>query len=579
MKKKFVYNRRYKLIGVDRGWFTGGEITFPRALLPHKLDGFYRSVWACVAHNGVTYSASDENFAYAFRRMTACREPDSVEEPPGSPYGNAAERELRENQKRFFKGATWASVLTQMQQRYAPYLTLDSQEEEMRLHAADPHVKRLLRIQCRIELEGTMQVADRLWLKSVLVKMKREEIAKPGKYPRVIGDLSVAASLQGFIITLLLKTAQANEDIQFAGGDIRFVKSPEPAILADTYEKLEDPPGTFFFVYFSDDACFARRVNGKIIRFNMDISSCDTSHGRPVFESLVQSVPLDCQPQMQLLVDQCSLPARIESLGTKGATLLLAAEDPVLYSGATITTSINNIANVSLAVALMQTEPTACDLKPNFEHDEKCATCARLIKAARQPGYIVELTPCQTISQLQFLKTSPVRDTNGALRAVLNPGVLVRLMGACKGDLPGKGCVVTRANNFQRLLVSGYMSNMDNPWLDAIRSRLSRACGRSMGATQLKKMQLRVDGLWADKLTVVASERYTVTDEALFERYELTDEEYLGVYALVEGCTYGHTTGNRGLSKLLAKDYGLACNDVFTSLVDTRETVPPNWRA
>jgi len=204
VEKKFVYNRRYKLIGEDKGWFTNGEITFPKKVIPDKVDGFYRSVWAAVAHNGVTYSASDANFALGFRRLTACREPESKEEPPESPYGNAAERELREKQIRFFGGATWTGVLRQMQSKYAPYVTLESQEEELRLHAGDPHIKRALRIQARTELEGTMQVADRLWLKSVLVKIKREEIAKPGKYPRTIGDLGVAASLQGFIITLLL---------------------------------------------------------------------------------------------------------------------------------------------------------------------------------------------------------------------------------------------------------------------------------------------------------------------------------------------------------------------------------------
>jgi len=257
--------------------------------------------------------------------------------------------------------------------------------------------------------------------------------------------------------------------------------------------------------------------------------------------------------------------------------LLLESNGPVLYSGATITTAINNIANTALAVSLMDTTAQTCDLLPNYRHNPACSACARYTLAAREVGYIVELTPCQDMSQLQFLKTTPVRDTKGRLRAVLNPGVLVRLMGACKGDLPGRGCVRSRADNFQRLLVAGYMSRMNNPWLDAIRQRLNSAC-KKIPDSDLEKMRKRVDEMWSDKVNDLAHETYTITDEALFERYDLSDEEYAGVYALVEGCTYGYTTGNGGLSKLLQKDYGLTCNDVFTSLVDTRETSPPNWR-
>lgn len=489
-----------------------------------------------MAHNGVTYCKCDHCERLALRRMTAAREPE-VEGPTLPGYSTPGEQELNQNQEEFFSGRTMVDLIAHLKLKYTPVVEqMKNHYQEIKDHVSDPHAKRRLREDCMRDLEANGEFAQRLFVKSVLYKLKREEIAKPGKLGRMIGDLGVAASLQGYRITEFMKRAQAELPIEYDGGIIEFVKAPEPEKLEQVFANLIAPPGKFYYVYFSDDACYSVRTSEGVKVYNMDISSCDTSQGRSVFETLVAMTPAPLEDDMRKLVEQCELPIRVQSSTDPRLVCLLRPDRPRLYSGSTITTIINNVANIAIAVSIR--------VNPNLSIKE----------AARKAGYIVTLDECTRPEEIQFLKSSPVRDTQGRYKPVLNLGVLLRLSGSCKGDLPGRGDLTKRAQRFQASLLNGYMTYASWPMLDALR----------------KRFPLIGEAHKHDELQYKLNAGGDFSDEDILRRYDLDDIEKEDVRKFFNADLW-ETIGNSGLSKILMKDYGLQCNQVNNSLTYPHE--------
>lgn len=440
-------------------------------------------------------------------------------------YTSLEEELLHTNQIHFFK-TEMQPVLTELRQRYTPYFsTWTNVHDEAVEHHADPHIKKKLREQCMKELRDTGLIEEDEWVKSVLIKLKTQEYAKPGKYPRCIGDLGVAASLQGFRLTGYLKEAQAAEHLYINGGCIQFIKSPDPDVLRQAFRDLINPPLRFHYVYFSDDACYSVRTPTGVKMYNMDISTCDTSHGPEVFKALEDVFPPHLKKDIHRLVRQCAKPARIISANKKH-TLLLKPNGPVLYSGATITTAINNIANIAIAVAITGSS----------EHP---------VIAARKAGYVVTLQDCTIPEDLQFLKTSPVTDSTGEYYPFLNLGVLLRLSGACKGDLPGRGPIEQRARRFQGALLHGFMTSYSCELLDVLRARFPMTT------------QMDWEDPLQDKMKVTEHRRFSMSDILKRYRLEPSNEAEVMAFATMD---FGQIIGNAGLSQVLMTDYGVTCN-------------------
>jgi len=141
---------------------------------------------------------------------------------------------------------------------------------EIEEHYLDPHEKKLLREHAWNELKESCDAFNPSeWLKGrvrakthAAWKMKPEEYGKPGKKPRTIVDLGVSASLLGFRLAEYLKQEQANKPFEYKGGHFVFCKSPERNTLKKLFALLHQPPGRFFFLYFSDDACLSYLLVG-----------------------------------------------------------------------------------------------------------------------------------------------------------------------------------------------------------------------------------------------------------------------------------------------------------------------------
>jgi len=531
----FLFNNDYKLVGGNPDHFVNGELAFP--LLPQKPDGFYKSRHGpCFETNAVIYSKSDINMKYGMRRMLGSRFPDI----PGRHH------QMMDAQGDFINANR--SFMEYIKSIYSPAFTeYLGAEEEMYRHYNDPHEKRQLRIQSHDEMieDNTCCQCGNIWLRDVLWKIKPQEWAKFGKKPRCICDLGVSASLRGFILTNLLKYAQNDNPVHHLGGTFAFCKSPDPFELKRHFDLLRDPPGKFYFLYFSDDSCLSiRDEKGDVQWFNLDISSCDSSHSATLFRALCELMPTDStQEDMKVLVKQCQSVLRVVSNGDKELKILLKPKKPVLMSGSTLTTAINNLANLLIGLSIVKSYVSA----------PVGVTNDTMVAAAARAGYV--LTGCEaleTFHDVQFLKHSPIEDAKGEWHPMLNLGVLYRASGTCNGDLPGLKSVSLseRARRFQRGLLKGAYPYSRFEILE----EMVKAMGR--GPETFSKSKSATDLQW--KVTP-GSGKYPVVDvpaENLIKRYRLEWWEYL---ELVEVARYdvGWYFNCSGASKVLKKDYGL----------------------
>lgn len=525
----YVFNGEFELLNKGTPeYFVGGRICFPGV---DKPDGTYRTKAGGVAHNAVTYAKTNRSFDEASKRLLNKRCP----ERPG------VHEQLQADQKTWFVNNQ--ALIGKLREKYSRFFTeYVNSEEECVEHHADPHDKRELRIQAYNELceEGRITNENDLWVRSVLWKLKTKEYAKPGKKPRGICDLGVGASLRGAWITNILKTAQSEEGLEAEGGKFVFCKSPDPFELEKHFTNLINPEGRFYFVYFSDDSCLSiRGVDGVVRLYNLDISSCDASHGPALFDALIGLMPNSrTKRDMGILVKQCQLPIRIVSNANKNHVVFLKPKDPKLLSGSTITTAINNLANLAIAVEIVRSYQLAPDGVEN----------PSMVAAAARVGYILTgCTPLKSPHHLQFLKHSPVQDRDGVWRPMLNLGVLLRASMTCEGDFPGRGPLKARVEAFQRGLLQGSYPYCRFEILDLMK--------QAVGEGDVMEVDLRHKVVRND-----AYPTFWIDEGELVKRYGLDGLEYAGLLDFGRLKAY-EEIHNEGVSKVLQLDYGLATTE------------------
>lgn len=405
-----------------------------------------------------------------------------------------------------------------------------SMVREAEEHYDDPHPKRMLRVQAMEEMKCKGTSGEPLWLKSVLYKCKTDEIAKLRKVIRMIGDLGVLASLQGFVYTAVMKDAMCTRH-EVEGGIIWIFKKAASAQIQQLFREATNPPGRFIAGIFSDDMLLSIRHGKTVKRYNLDISKCDKSHTGAMFECMI-ALCGNQGHEMKRIVDQCALPVRIHDQNEKSRYVILKPKGHVLYSGSTLTTAINNVSSFHIIVQCVR------------RYD---GTVASLHAASEEVGYIISVEECHKLQDMQFLKYSPVIDTKGEIRALLNIGVLYRASGVCRGDLPGRGKIETRARDFQAGLLKCTYPQVTFPHLITLR-KTARGKAERFENIIAKGYEYKIDETGA--------EGFSVTDEEVFRRYDLTPGQFL--QCLEFGTLdFGEVTSEEGPLIVLKKDYGL----------------------
>jgi hypothetical protein len=445
---------------------------------------------------------------------------------------------LYENQARLITSGKYTDLISQMQRQYATYFaSYRDYLSEMEDHHADPHIKRLLRIAAYQDLRATGALYKLSLGKRAECKLKIPEIAKAGKVGRTIADMKVPASLQGAWLAERLKCAQEGSPIRFPGFEARFVKTPTFEKLCEAFNFLINPPTTFCAVVFSDDMCFSIIVDGVVRRFNVDISSCDKSHGRELFEAYENLYPEHLHAEAVGLTDHCRLPMRVRSTCDPNVyTDWLPSIRPFMYSGTLITTSINTFASFLIAYTCWQ---------------DGAQCVADIERSAASIGYKVEAIPCHKVEDLQFLKHSPVFHESLGWIPLINLGVFLRSSGTVYGDLPGRGPLRERALAHQMALLECTYPRVSFPALERMRSLLLPADPDVVRRLRAEKFYDTSD-----------APLLRVTDEAVYRRYEgVTSVELDDFFT----CPIFHTIANSSITRVLMKDYGLACNSYSNS--------------
>lgn len=509
-----------------------------------RRDGSFRTqFWRVFDHHGLIYADCDSNMRYAMRRQTALKQPQKwflmlVGESVHDHHVRYNDW-LATNQVNDYKSAT--AFRNYLRALYAPYFAeYTTSEIEALDHAGDPHKKRLPRLQAIDDLAAGSRVdyAERTWVFQAELKVKKDETAKWSKYPRTIVDLGCPASLRGSRLAGFMKDAQAYEEIHWRGCIAVFIKTPNHALLQEAFEKLLDPPGRGYFIFFSDDSCFSVRVHGVVHIYNVDISSCDASHGPRIFSGLADLIPERIKDDFSILVEQCMVPLNIISRHNRKNKVRIKPSRPVLYSGSTITTIINNFANTCIFRRLAET-----DFLPDTVEEQ-------LIQGAAAAGYAITLDYCHDYPDIQFLKHSPVYDTSGVLHPLLNFGVLLRASGNCRGDLPGRGPTMERARMFQSALLQGIYPNVSAPIIDQMKAECA-------GTAATSAVLRHVETQFLHKVNAIAPTMVRLTDNELLRRYRVTAFEHAAFQQDLD-LAPGHLHVSNAVSnKVLQLDYGL----------------------
>jgi hypothetical protein len=496
-------------------------------------DGTYRTRFGpCVEHNGQILRNSNHNMRLAMRRLLGVRKGDVK-----------ADRDLRKSQILFF--AKHQHIIDELCTLYAPHFDdYTTMLEEAENHHDDPHQKKDLRIQAWQDLVQSGNIADDIWMFMgcyVLLKLKKDEYAKFFKIGRVIGDLKVPASLQGFRVTEALKNAQNREPYHYNGGVIYFCKKPAYYELKYVFSELLAPTGRFFIALFSDDSCYSVRLpNGNVFRANLDISKCDASHGPAVFDAYSRLATGNAGDDLDILVSQCKMPSRVYDLADRKNYVEIQPVSPKLLSGSTLTTSLNNLSVLMIGVSIAD----------SFAHDE---TTIKL--AAAKVGYILTVNACECFEDIQFLKHSPVLDIFGEWQPLLNIGVLLRLSGTCKGDLPGRGPISERARAFQHALLRGAYPRAHFPLIDNMKSTCS-----DVNAKMLQAATTKIDQVLRYKVDHSRDDVVLHFHSAdVYRRYRLTHQQTQHLDNVFGLSDYRHFYNSSGATAILQKDYELSC--------------------
>lgn len=505
-------------------------------------DPFYKTVFGpSFAHTGVVSSRSANGQRLAIRRILGAMS--------GSVDGQNAYRERQKNfiAKHLIEGcfdALRAEILSEL----ANFTTT---LEECMKHYDDPHKKRDLRVNGFKELIGTGEYYEDLWFgkpgnqKYLIYKMKPAEYARLNKYPRAIGDFGVHASLQGFVFAALVKKAFVNVVTSHHGMTYHFCGGPSPAELTEVFERMFAPQQRGDFTCFSDDAVFAYNDDVRVRWNNLDISECDRSHSDSLFELF--NWITDHHPTARELTNQCLAEFRVFNVVNgkidRRNYVQYKGKKHILFSGSTITTVINNLANFLNYLAIAE-----------CIHGRANVTSVDIIGACAEAGYIVTLTECHQFEDLQFLKHSPTLDDEGIWRPVLNPGVFFRSAGRCSWDLPGRGPLKARAAAFFAAHLNGTYPYVRTPFLEALREKYPVTLSNKAVHDKLIRDDYRFQEAAARPS---ATHMWTFSHENFFRRYRLDGLQLATLLADASHARFGWSYTSSVYDVVLQIDYSL----------------------
>lgn len=527
VEKPFIWNNRFTILRGAEWFDTNFMLKFrgDGEVVQRRSPGKLWLLGPSVSVASTVKSISNKTLAGALTRLTGVREPEL---PGYCQWLFAMQRSSLWVRER-------VSFYRDMMLKYweSP---LESDDHTLTLeqnHYADEHPKRLTRISAFNELEATRRIMESRTERHGTEGHIKLEQARHKKYARLTVDLGVPASLIGAWITSFLKQAIAEVPYTTREMEARFIPSASDADLTTAFQLLLNPPAKYAFAYFSDDSCVAIRTSTGLQFADVDISSCDKSHGALVFEALLSLFPKKFIDPLLLLMEQLRTRIKIRNVHDRQVSVVLRPREPVLYSGSTLTTLVNNIANLMIAWSI---ERLQIDTVEGVE------------AAARDVGYIVTVKRHTHPEQLQFLKHSPVL-VNGEVRPVVNLGVFLRALGLSRVYVGSQPWHIEAMSNVASLIDSLYPTNRPD-MLHNWRKRIF-AAGITPTSTTIQLPYLTATKTKGPVTTIPIADvliRYGLTSAPTFQ-------------ALCERGAPGEVYAGSDIGSILALDYDLEMNN------------------
>jgi hypothetical protein len=538
---KFKYNNNFEIVRGQKYFTDDMRLNFTPSPLSRKDPFYFNQHGPTVYYPSVVLGDCATSLNAAITRLSNAR---SEEYTLNGLKFTIDETMFRHNQRVATAEFINSDIFSEIKSMMSTTIDLPDLLESLDNFVKLPHTKRKPREQCWEQDQNTGDINRRIWLKRIIGKIKRGERAKykPGKpaLSRLINDLGVAASLQGAQVTEEIKKVLASNPIFGTNYYLKYVKSPDFEQLVEAFTNLTSCEHDYAMIYHSDDSCITIPHKRKgPTTYNMDISKCDSSHMQEIFDILLyifKDHPF--YNELKILVEQ--LMVNLVLINPGGSEYVeLKTLRAILYSGTTLSTLINNIANILIFYKIRQ---------------NKCTTEEEIMIAAAEAGYIVTLEECDRLEKITFLKsfphiTTPSEDPYGHGRMTICPclGIPLRSSGACKGDLPGRGDIELRAADFQYAVIHGMFPASQHPLILSIKGHSSRRNVIKLNS------KIRLDFELDYKLSGVLHEN--VYTSALCIRYDCETEEVVELTELFTKHRFGFSIRTALTDKILSFDY------------------------
>jgi hypothetical protein len=445
-----------------------------------------------------------------------------------------------------FNQRTWCrtngEILTKaMQESFGNFLWETTMIEAAEWVKSQPHEKRAAREMAWLKINEQGTIGQPVWCKFTIWKMKLDEWAKPGKLPRNIANMSVENSLQGVVWCEDAKHHISGKPLKYQGNECLFLVDPSPESVTTALVDLWHSPKPVSMLIFSDDAVLKIQNENVKRVYNIDFSSNDCCKGRELL--MLMFTILNCPTEVRTaLWTQMLNNVKLYDVTHYDIRLYLSVLEPYMPTGITATTLINTFSHFMTFIQLVHA------LIYILQVDDEDEIQYRIIKMGEEYGHKLTLDKCERIEHMQFLKQSLILGVDGNYHATLNLGVIIRATGVCRQDLPGRGPIAERAQDFQHTLMHGLLHGFEYPPLQKLQP-----------PGKLIKMKYE-DAFGAARYTMKATTVNRFERENFYKRYEtVTDAD---IYEFEEMCSqsgFGTVMYCQLINKVLQKDYGLQC--------------------
>lgn len=483
---------------------------------------------------GIIYDARDPvNLELAFNERA-----NSKRANPQGYVGNF-DKDLRKNQKTFCSSPGVKSYISELHKRLSiAFHSVDDSWYALCMYCYIPHIKKKLRVGALLEVVRDSLFLIPTFIKKVSGKVKTKEWAKIGKFPRLINDLTVVGSILGGYFCSLIKNVMAEEPFEYKNSKAYFIKTPDKEKMTQIFTyAMNTSTEDIIFVYFSDDSWIIMRCSDGWAAFNVDISKCDASHCDSLFYVLKDSLPdYPASEYVNGNIEQCRLPLRMRNPSDNDEYIELETTCYTLYSGVTLTTIMNNIANILIFISIVD----------NFDRKIKICDAEKLVvESSRNAGYLVTCDSGKSPDKWQFLKNSFFILDDGRVVPWLNLGVIFRSLGIV--DFNYRNTRKFNAHQHMCELVNGLQHAGETSILRMLRRKYPPADGGITGHYLI------------DNMTGTSFD-YDVPDHVICDRYNVSQKDIDEFIFLFENAGPGDVVRTPFTDAVMTLDYGYDCD-------------------